>query len=90
MHVPLKLQNISSSMCKRKKKIETQQWLNIFLSKHLVSCSLILDLIVLMMERFVFSLSFLPALIYAELIQYLDSVVPALMNALKAMTLNTP
>ena len=30
MHVPLKLQNISSLMCKRKKKIETQQWLNIF------------------------------------------------------------
>lgn len=53
-----------------------------FLLKHLFSCSLILDLIVLMMERFVFSLSFLPALIYAELIQYLDSVVPALTNTL--------
>ena len=72
------------------KRLKLNSGLIFFLSKHLVSCSLILDLIVLMMERFVFSLSFLLVLIYAELIQYLDSVVPALMNTLKAMTLNTP
>lgn len=51
-----------------------------FLLKHLVYCSLLLGLIVLMMERFVFSLFFLPALIYAELIQYLDSFSSACIN----------
>lgn len=39
-----------------------------FLLNHLMSCFPIIDLIVLMVEKFIFSLSFLLALIYAELI----------------------
>lgn len=79
---PLSYKIFPLQCVKERKRLKLNSGLIFFLLKHLFSCSLILDLIVLMMERFVFSLSFLPALIYAELIQYLDSVVPALMSTL--------
>lgn len=79
---PLSYKIFPLQCVKERKRLKLNSGLIFFLLKHLFSCSLILDLIVLMMERFVFSLSFLPALIYAELIQYLDSVVPALTNTL--------